>query len=90
MYAWRQFEPLTLNSEVQLPAGFDRALRYALALELAPEYGRTLDALTVKAAGDSLAAIKRANIRPIHPDVPSDTPGVGSGYSARVGFLSGR
>ena len=90
VYAWRQFEPMTLDSEVQFPTGFDRALRYALALELAPEYGRALDAMTLKAAGDSLAAVKRANVKPIHPSVPSDVPGMGAGCDARVGFLSGR
>lgn len=50
-----------VNQAINLPQGFARALKKNLALELAPEYGKTAGALLVKQAMESKAAIKALN-----------------------------
>lgn len=49
---------LTLDTVLSLPDGWERALIYNLALELAPEYNQRLDPYIIKIAADSLGAIK--------------------------------
>jgi hypothetical protein len=44
---------------MSLPDGWERALIYNLALELAPEYSQKPDAYIVKIANDSLGAIRQ-------------------------------
>jgi hypothetical protein len=60
-------KPLTsfslTSTTVDLPPGWNRALRYNLALELAPEYSVKVDQLIVKNAMDSKGAIKAATLR---------------------------
>ena len=61
---WRehltQFPDLT--TPVELAAGYAKALRTNLAIELAPEYGRVIDPTVERLARESLADIKRANV----------------------------
>ena len=61
----------TLDTLLNLPNGWERALVYNLALELAPEYGQQPDASIVKIAGDSLGAIRLAVVRsrPVNSDL---------------------
>jgi hypothetical protein len=58
-------EPLAqfpdLVTVVDLAAGYAKALRCNLAIELAPEFGRVADPLVLKMAAESLADVKRAN-----------------------------
>jgi hypothetical protein len=49
----------TLDTDMSLPDGWERALIYNLALELAPEYSQKPDAYIVKIANDSLGAIRQ-------------------------------
>lgn len=64
-------KPLTafasLSTTVDLPPGWNRALRYNLAIDLAPEYGESVSAEVVKIAGESLDNIQLsiAKNRPI-------------------------
>lgn len=49
----------SLDTDISLPDGWERALIYNLALELAPEYNQKPDASIVKIAGDSLGMIRQ-------------------------------
>lgn len=51
----------SLNDEMYLPSGFERALKYNLAMELAPEFGKEPSALIIEAARDSKAELKIKN-----------------------------
>jgi hypothetical protein len=61
-------KPLTsfaaATDTVNMPTGYARALRYNLALELAPEYGKEPSALVVAAADDSKQVLSRVNYKP--------------------------
>lgn len=65
LYGWK---PLTLfatiNDTVSLPPGYSRALRFNLALEIAPEYGKQPDQAVITLAMDAKANIKRMNVTP--------------------------
>jgi hypothetical protein len=67
----------SLDTSVSLPPGYDDAIVYNLAVRLAPEYGRPVDAVVMKLADDGIALIKRANHRPMLLTVDSAlrTPG---------------
>ena len=57
----------TLSDVVQLPQGYNLALRYNLAELMMPEYGRSAHetaALVMKFAADGRALIKRTNMQP--------------------------
>jgi hypothetical protein len=50
------------NTSIDLPPGYSKALRYNLAIELAPEYGRSCSAEVVTAAAESKSNVKRLNM----------------------------
>ncbi len=62
--AVRQFA--SLGTIIQLPPGYERALIFALAVEMASEFGMEPPQSVVMIAESSKAAIKRANIRPMN------------------------
>lgn len=47
--------------EVRLPAGYEQAIAFNLAVMLAPEFGKEATATVFKIADDSLRALKRIN-----------------------------
>lgn len=53
-----------LTQSINLPQGYARALKKNLALELAPEYGKTVGALLVKQAKESKELIESLNATP--------------------------
>lgn len=55
-----------ITSPISLPPGYERALRFNLALELAPEYGLTPSETVAAGALTSKAVIKRNNIKPLY------------------------
>ncbi len=79
-----------INDALSFPPGYERALLYALAVDLAPEYPAvTLSQTVIDAANDALADIKRANNTHNHPatfDIAL-AGGYGSGSLSR--FLAG-
>lgn len=62
IWSWKQLTDIALlTTTLTLPPGYTRALRYNLALELAPEYGRQVDPLVEAHAIESKAALKVMN-----------------------------
>ena len=62
----RKLSSLTgLTSNIVAPEGYDRAIIYNLAVEMAPEYGVQLDPIVLDIARKSLGDIKRVNIKPV-------------------------
>lgn len=59
----------TLSTSVDFPAGWNRAIRYNLAIEIEPEYGVGVPPAVVKTATESLSNISLAiaKNRPIKP-----------------------
>src|SRR5262245_52428260 len=74
-----------LTTSVDLLAGYARALRCNLALELAPEFGRQADPLVVSMARESLADVKRANLPYMEVSIDEGLLGEGiSGYNIQT------
>lgn len=53
----------SLDTELQFPPGWERALRYSLAIELAGEYGQPVNEALYMMATDALGKIKTATAR---------------------------
>lgn len=53
-----------LTTDYTFPPGYSRMLRYNLAVEMAPEWGREVPLRVDTTATSSLSAVKRANNRP--------------------------
>ena len=74
-------------TEYVLTPGLDRALRYNLAMEIAPLFERVPSALIVRTASFALADYKRSNQR--MSDLPSDAYGITGnqrwGYNINTG-----
>ena len=60
--SWAQLPKFTSYiQDIDLPDGYESALAYNLALEMAPEYGRQLDPIIVEKAAETKANIMRTN-----------------------------
>lgn len=83
-------KPLTeftsANDDVEFPPGYSRAIRYNLAIELAPEYGKAVSGEVQKIAQEAKESIKRKNIKPLY--MVSDVSGV-VGSACGFDFNSG-
>ncbi len=66
----KELDQFTLNQTVNLAPGWNRALIYNLAVELAPEYGQQVDPLVLKIANDSKGQIAKSILRVRTMDAP--------------------
>lgn len=57
--------PVTLSTVLSFPPGYEKALRYTLAVNLCPEYGIEPSATVQRISASSKADIKRANQIPV-------------------------
>ena len=82
LFAKRQLSQIaTLDTDVSFPPGYERALIFNGACELAPEYGKAIPDYVFAAANDSKAVLKRANYKPGYLSI-DDVPA----YARRGGF----
>lgn len=69
------YKPLTafsdLTDTVDLPPGYDRALKFALAFDLCTEYGRPVDAALQAAAAEAKQAVFELNAKVISGAAPA-------------------
>lgn len=88
LYSAKPFSSFsTVTDNVIFPPGYSRALRYNLAFEIAPEYGKELSESSASIAVKSLADIKRKNIKPVY--MKSDVSGIGSHGRSRFNIWKG-
>ena len=79
LYTSKQLSSISsLDASISLPPGFERALVFNFALEIAPEYGKQPSELILKSATESKASIKRTNHKELHLRV--DDALLGGGY----------
>lgn len=82
-----QFTALALATTLSYPPGYAKALRYALAVELAPEYGLQPPPAVVAIARETIGNIKAANRQ--QPVAKFDPALTGENGVGLAGFLSG-
>jgi hypothetical protein len=79
-----------INDDLAFPPGYERALLYALAVDLAPEYPAvTLSQSVIDTADDALADIKRANNTQQQPATFDFALAGGDGSISMARFMSG-
>lgn len=62
MQVWSQISQITnMDTTLSLPPGYEKALKYSLAVDLAPEYGKQITQGIQGTANESKAWIKTAN-----------------------------
>jgi hypothetical protein len=59
----KELSSVTLAGDVAFPPGWERALTYALAVDLAPEYGQPVDQALYSVAQDAIAKIEAGIMR---------------------------
>jgi hypothetical protein len=65
LFSWKPLSTiLTLDTAIAFPPGYERALVYNGAIELAPEYGKSVSPEVAKTAEESKSSIKRMNTKP--------------------------
>jgi hypothetical protein len=64
-YSLKPLTALAAADTLSLPPGYTRAIRYNLAMELAPEYGKQVDQILMGIASEAKADLKRSNIETI-------------------------
>lgn len=85
LYTWKALSSLAaLATELSLPPGYARMLRYNLAVDLAPEYGRTVKPEVSAIARESKVAIQIVNVTPEEMRCDPGVTSRGSGYDVRA------
>lgn len=89
IYSQKPLSAITLDGTISVPKGYLRAMRYNLALELAPEYGKTPPEIVVNIAIQALSDIKRANFKPTYMSCDAALLSRGSGASSEWAAMVG-
>ena len=76
----------SVSTSLSFPPGYERALRYALAVELAPEFGKKPSPIVISTAAESIGLIKARNIQPAFASF--DTTLTGGGGCSYADFLT--
>lgn len=71
----KELEQFTIDETVSLPPGWERALIYNLAVEMAPDYGQAVSPELMKLANTSKGSIVRAVLRTRTMDCPNYSGG---------------
>lgn len=88
LYLWKQLDAaLTLATNLSVPPGYLRALRFNLAVEMATEFGVQVLPEVARIARESLAEIKKQNVRV--PVLETDYP-YRYAYGYRYNILTNR
>lgn len=88
LYSWKPLTTLAAAStSISLPPGYERALRFNLAMEIAPEYGKSLSAEALTVAMESKASVKRTNTIPYFLRVDPELRGKPGVFNWRTGDL---
>ena len=62
LWLWQPLDQqVDLDAELNLPPGYERYLRFKLAMELAAEFGKEVPPLVIQQAQEAEAAVKRLN-----------------------------
>lgn len=83
-YSTKPLSEAALNTALSLPPGYLRALRFNLAVDLAPEYGKPVPDNVIAIAVESKAVIKRSNTKPSYLKVDSALRALPSVYNWRT------
>lgn len=78
-------EVATLDTALTFPPGYDRALIFNLAIDLAPEYGATVSEVVGMTAMESKAGLKRMNHKPRYLTVDNALIGSGDAFDITRG-----
>lgn len=76
----------SVSTSLSFPPGYERALRYALAVELAPEFGKKPSPIVINTAAEAIGLIKARNIQPAFASF--DTTLTGGGGCSYADFLA--
>lgn len=86
LYSWKPLTQLASTSvSTSLPPGYDRALRFNLAIELASEYGREVPMNVTALAMESKSVLKRMNTKPQYLQVDDALKAKPAVWNWRIG-----
>lgn len=81
----KELSSVTLAADITFPPGWQRALEYALAVDLAPEYGQPIDGALLGVAQDAIRKIEAGIMRSrsMDMDYSLTTGNIFTGYNNR-------
>lgn len=88
LWLWEPLPDLAdLDAELNLPKGFERALRFQLAIEVAPEFGKAIPDSVQRIAIEAFGVVKRLDS--MHGIEMSGSPELGTAPWAQPTFYTG-
>lgn len=84
IYSQKPLANVTLTGALSVPPGYQRMMRYNLAVELAPEFGKAIPQAVADVARNSLAIVKRSNKKPVYLSQDSAIRALPGAYNWRT------